>query len=301
MQLSAQQAPISPFLKTISVEIDRASWKGRYVFPSEFMQIKVRPQIDFASALLWTGVAALVQSVPRWWSAIRWAQTKYAYSLDDTPDLRLHRGMADLEKHHKSVLSDEWGVGVALEWLTNIFGYDAICHGETAVRQLRRMELLKDYPKKRKKIGPQKCPDFVAVTSDQRLHIIECKGTTQGRSIIKGAFKTAREQKYSIKFKNDAKFVSQRLSVGLAIANNPSAKGTTLYVEDPDELSQLSAGAYFVNDDAEPEEIERAVLACVLIERSALAGAFDVLRAASSDRPMEDIPTAGESMTSKAL
>src|SRR5215469_10368523 len=103
MPPSVQPSPANPLLKMIAVEIDRGSWKGKYAFPPELAQASILPQLDFGSALLWTGLAALVQSVPRWRSAIRWAQTKYAYSLDDTKDLRLHPGMVDLEKHHKSV------------------------------------------------------------------------------------------------------------------------------------------------------------------------------------------------------
>lgn len=269
-------------LKKISVEIDRSSWAGKYAFPGELKTASSYPDIDFASALLWMGVAPLVQTVSRWWTAIRWAQMKYAYAVDDISDLRLHPEMRELDKHQKSVLSDEWGVGVALEWLTNIFQYREICHGDAAVRELRRRKLLQGYPT-RKKIGPNKCPDFVALDAQRKLHIIECKGTTQGRSTITKAFKTAYEQKHAIRFKNDSAFVSQRLSVGLAVATNRRAKDTTLYVEDPDEERlPRSEGSYVIIDDAEPRQIEEAIFTSMLIEYSALAGAFDVLAAASS-------------------
>ena len=198
--------------------------------------------------------------------------------------------MWELDKHQKSVLSDEWGVGVALEWLTNVFQYLEICHGDAAVRELRRRKLLKGYPT-RKRIGPNKCPDFVAVDAQRKLHIIECKGTTKGRSTIKQAFKTAYEQKHAIRFKNDNAFVSQRLSVGLAVATNRRAKGTTLYVEDPEERLPRSEGGYVISDDAEPRQIEEAIFTSMLIEYSALAGAFDVLAAASSVYEDFDIGT----------
>ena len=282
MAIGTVQVPKNPLLKRIGVEIDRSSWTGQYAFPAELAIASSLTDINFASALLWMGVASLVQTVPRWWTAIRWAQAKYAYAVDSDSDLRLHPEMVDLEKHQKSVLSDEWGIGVALEWLTNAFQYRQICHGDIAVREFRRRGLLKTYPE-HKKNGHQKCPDFVALDPHKKLHIIECKGTTQGRSTIKAAFKTAYEQKHSIRFHNDGAFVSQRLSVGLAIASDPKAKRTTLYVEDPDESRRpLSAGGYFVADKVQPRQIEEAVLTSMLIEQSALAGAFDVLAIASA-------------------
>ena len=291
MSTGTPQTPGNPLLKRIGVEIARPSWTGQYAFPGELATASSFPTINFASALLWMGAASLVQTVPRWWTALRWAQTKYAYAVDDPSDLRLHPEMVDLDKHQKSVLSDEWGVGVSLEWLTNIFQYSEICHGDAAVRELRRRKLLKGYPA-HKKLGPQKCPDFVAMDDQRKLHIIECKGTTQGRSTIKRAFKTAYEQKHAIRFKCDSAFVSQRLSVGLAIATDRRAKRTTLYIEDPDEeRPPLSAGSYLVIDDATPQQIEEAIVTSMLIEYSALAGAFDVLATASTAYEEFDIGT----------
>ena len=127
MAAGTAQLPKNPLLKRIGVEIDKASWTGQYAFPGELAAAKSLPDINFASALLWMGVASLVQTVPRWWTAIRWAQAKYAYAVDSASDLRLHPEMVDLEKHQKSVLSDEWGIGVALEWLTNVFQYRQVC------------------------------------------------------------------------------------------------------------------------------------------------------------------------------
>ena len=58
---------------------------------------------------------------------------------------------------------------------------------------------------------------------------------------------------------------------------------TTLYVEDPDEKRLPSSrGAYVVKDDATAEQIEQAIFTSMMIEHSALAGAFDVLAAASA-------------------
>ena len=76
-------------LKRINVEIDQSSWGGKYAFPGQLKTASSYPTIDFASALLWMGVAPLVQTVPRWWTAIRWAQMKYAYAVDDISDLRV--------------------------------------------------------------------------------------------------------------------------------------------------------------------------------------------------------------------
>jgi len=80
MAIGTVQVPKNPLLKRIGVEIDRSSWTGQYAFPAELAIASSLPDINFASALLWMGVASLVQTVPRWWTAIRWAQAKYAYA-----------------------------------------------------------------------------------------------------------------------------------------------------------------------------------------------------------------------------
>jgi hypothetical protein len=271
-------------LKQIAVDINQASWKGTYPFPPELQAAKKTPTatINFASALLLMGLTALVKAVPRWQSAIRWAQVKYAYSVDHAADLRLHRSMAGLEKHQKSVLSEEWSTGIALEWLTDIFDYTAFAHADLVVRRLASLGMLVGSPS-HKKSGPTKCPDFIAVDSNRQLHIIECKGTVSGDGSIRQSFQQGRLQKGTIDFgQNDSTFVAQRLCVGVSIATGGDGGKTTLFVEDPPKASDGTSHVCTVKGDVTMAQIEQAILTSAVLEQAALAGAYDVLRAAET-------------------
>jgi hypothetical protein len=164
--------------------------------------------------------------------AIHWAQVRYLGIVNDaTSDLRLHSAAGELDAHQKTVLSDDWGMGISLEWLDRTFGYRLIEHGMSFLKRMERQGLATFESSARR--GPKKCPDFVGVDSTGKLHLIECKGNQQGRKALSDQLAAGRTQKQNVLFVNEAQTVAQRLVVGVAIASADSSWQTMIRVEDP--------------------------------------------------------------------
>lgn len=228
--------------KTLRLEIDRASWSSvlpKYKKSCPFAANQIAARIDFLRAMLWIGVMSVPIQIPRWWLASQWAVLRYIAAADHgNQRLRLHPAIDDLESHHKTVLSDDWGVGLSLQWLDARLKYKHIVHGAFAMRALRLAGLAR-YGKRRKR-GPSKCPDFFAVDRQSKIHLIECKGNQAGPSHIEKQFKHGRKQKRNIRFENES-LVAQRLLCGVAIASQRSSWESTLKVADPPPREEYSA------------------------------------------------------------
>ncbi len=79
-----------------------------------------------------------------------------------------------LDFHDKTVLNDDWGVGIALQWLAAPFKYKYVAHGGSAMKGLQAKQLATVV--KGKKKGPIRCPDFLAAHSQNKIQLNECKG-----------------------------------------------------------------------------------------------------------------------------
>src|SRR5260370_34534249 len=84
----------------------------------------------------------------------------------------------------------------------------------------------------RSKNGARKCPDFFAIDSLNKVHLIECKGNQESAQNTIEQFIRGRQQKRNIKFMDES-LVGQRLVTGLAIAGAGSDWESTLRIEDP--------------------------------------------------------------------
>jgi len=220
--------------KSVQLVIDRPSWSKtspRYRKTCPFSTNQTLARIDFLRAMLWIGVTSIPIQIPCWWVASQWAILRYVAAADHgTRRLRLHFAVDELESHHKTVLSDDWGVGLSLQWLAVRIGYKHVVHGGFAMQALRARGIAQFV--KRKKRGPFKCPDFFAVDVQDRIHLIECKGNQEGPSHIDRQFERGREQKQNVRFQNEG-LVAQRLLTGVAIAGQSSSWLSTLKVADP--------------------------------------------------------------------
>jgi hypothetical protein len=268
-------------IKRIDVEIDQASWltspQGKqHPFPAQLASQPVYHDLDFLRALLWIGVLSIPVRIPRWWLAIRWAQTRYLGIVDDaSPDLRLHAGAEDLDAHQKAVLSDDWGMGISLQWLDQVFGYSWLENGASFLKRLERRGIAQ-FQRPAGKRGPNKCPDFVGVDPGGMLHLIECKGTQGGRTALDDQLTKGRPQKHCVSFGNrELQHVSQRLVAGVAIATRESSLNTLLKIEDPPAPEPERAQYVVKADSAESlrEEVEIGSFARMLV----LSGESSVL------------------------
>ncbi len=174
----------------------------------------------------------------------------------------------DLDTHHKKVLSDDWGVGIALQWLSTRMRYKYIAHGAIVMDVLRARNVAQFVG--RKKYGPFKCPDFFAVDQKDKIHLIECKGNQEGPTHIDKQFIRGRQQKTNVRF-NDESLVGQRLLTGVAISSPTKKWPSTLKVADPSPDEDL--GYYNIEvKNAIPlvESLKKVVLMQGLISAGAL-------------------------------
>jgi hypothetical protein len=209
--------------------------------------------------------------------------------------LRLHEAVDDLDTHPKKVLSDDWGTGVAMEWLDARFQYQQVVHGMSAMRELQSLGVATFAGKKKR--GPQKCPDFLCEDSAGKLHLVECKGNQQGATASEDQFIQGRLQKANVLFTNE-QLVGQRMVTGLAIANPKSKWNTTLNLTDPPpEDSADNPGnkkPYFFITADQPDVIVAAMKRVTCLHGLLLSGFFDVAATvfptASKEQRVQDAP-----------
>jgi hypothetical protein len=184
----------------IEIVINQQSWQTsrpqfRKVCP--FPQTTMTSAVNFGRAMLWVGMMSVSPRMPQWWAASLWAVYRYFAAVDDkVPELRLHECIEDIDTNPKKVLSDDWGTGVAVEWLDSQFQYQYVGHGRNTMLELKRQGLTAYVGKKKR--GPQKCPDFFCIDPAGRYHLIECKGNqsgpvAEGRQVVRGRWRRSEQ------------------------------------------------------------------------------------------------------------
>ncbi|RSY88179.1 hypothetical protein DAH66_06310 [Sphingomonas koreensis] len=166
-----------------------------------------------------------------------WAWVRYLAAVTPDADLRLTKGFSNLDAHQKTILSDDFGMGVPMLWLNRKLGFDRICDGRYFVQRVAAT--VGATAVKVAKKGSFKTPDFVARDTSGVWHIIECKGTQSGHDYSTRQIGERRPfawggaaQKMSIKFPRN--HTGQRLVCGLSIGPHSGSFGTRLTIVDPE-------------------------------------------------------------------
>ncbi|MDO6591760.1 hypothetical protein Q4539_16065 [Yoonia sp. 1_MG-2023] len=183
-----------------------------------------------------------------------WAWVRYLSAVTPDPDLRLTNSFSELDAHQKTILSDDFGIGAPLLWLSERFDLDRIVDGRYFVEYLApRLGATQQRTAKR---GPNKTPDFVARDITGLWHVIECKGTQSGSGYSarqlgeEGPPRTGGiAQKHSIIF--PAGHTGQRLVSGLQIGV-PNGQPSRLTIIDPvsEDPFQVNEADMAIADDA---------------------------------------------------
>lgn len=211
--------------RTIDVHVDKSSWPGVGKipsFPAAFTAGSSSFNLNINSMLLIIGYLTTPTSVTGVSLAEFWAWVRYLAAI--TPrdrDLRLTRSYADLDAHQKTILSDDFGMGVPMVWLMKNLPLVDIVDGRYFLQRYGASHGA--YQHRTAKRGPNKTPDFVVRGHDGKWHIIECKGTQSGEAFRDSQIDSGISQKLSIKFPPG--HTGQRLVSGLSIGiedGNPS-------------------------------------------------------------------------------
>jgi hypothetical protein len=173
-----------------------------------------------------------------------WAWVRYLAAVSNETVLSLTTSFAELDAHQKTILSDDFGMGVPILWLCDKLSLAQIVDGRYFMQKIA--PLVGASQRRTAKRGPNKTPDFVARDISGRWHIIECKGTQSGSEFSakqlgsKGPPPTGGvAQKCSIKF--PVGHTGQRLVCGLSI-DVEGGRGSVLKIIDPEPDDPFEVG-----------------------------------------------------------
>ncbi|MDP5854934.1 hypothetical protein P3858_10215 [Pseudomonas aeruginosa] len=203
--------------RTIDVHVDESSWPGvgkTPSFPPAFTAGTNSFNLNINAMLLMIGYLTTPTSVTGVSLAEFWAWVRYLAAI--TPhdaDLRLTRSYADLDAHQKTILSDDFGMGVPIVWLIKHLPLVEIVDGRYFLQRYGARHGAHQH--RTAKRGPNKTPDFVARDRDGNWHILECKGTQSGEAFRNRQINSGVSQKLSIIFPSG--HTGQRLVSGLSI------------------------------------------------------------------------------------
>jgi hypothetical protein len=263
------------FDRTVQVYLDKSTFPKKKV-PAYLSAGTVH--INMLQALLMLGSVTVPGGTSVASPAIFWAWVRYLSALATHSDLRVTTPFTDLDPHQKTILSDDFGVAVTTQWLSDcVGGFQQVVDGRRFI--LNYAHLMTHRTPSAKKTGPRKAPDFVVLDAKGKWHVIECKGTQTSITHSIGQLGRAQEQKGAIAIKPTLKGTS--LAAGLYLASENSGKISTVTVYDPRADKPLIR---VQNTDLALRAARRVTTARYL----ALAG-FPLLALEAADAPTKDV------------
>ena len=253
-------------MKTIEVEIDTSC--GLTGIPSKLKTLLPHPPSWAADERLAFSMVAIATAPPSYVGftlADTWAHQRYFAAVDPVAtELRLRSEWDDLDPHQKTILADDWGVGFPLLYLQQKLDLFDIVGTDAWLKYLEKIVGKINIPKK--KNGPPKLPDYIAIDSALRLHAFECKGTQTSRAHLSKQIKSGVLQVSNLKStgalpsKMHSRFDSW-LVAGLYVPTSKAKAQPLLLIADPD-YSELAKAIERVGDEEKVLGTIRAVSLC---------------------------------------
>lgn len=212
------------------------------MFPNKFHAGNQTVSVNIPGVLLAIGYLTTPTSVVGVSLSEYWAWVRYLHAINPSSDLTLSDDFASLDAHQKTILSDDFGMGVPIYWLLDKLDIKSVSDGRYFIDFVAAS--VGATTKKTSKRGPTKSPDFVALDEQGKYHVVECKGTQSGTDyrskqfgtagLVKGGTATgAIAQKNTIAFPPDK--AGQKLACGLCLETSSSGLKSSLKIIDPDE------------------------------------------------------------------
>lgn len=223
--------------KQINLRIERATWPlppdpFSHPIPTEFIGLGPAISVDFRLALLHLGIITIPIDAPEASLSAYWAHIRYLTAPEPSMQpLALSRSWCRIDPHQKTILSDDWGMGMTTYWLQATLGLTGLCDGYYFMNRLKGRGVAR-YQSRRTRLGPSKSPDFIALDGQGLFHIIECKGTQSGARYLEGQIGDGFAQKRSLIFTPE-NLVAQRLVAGLHIGTYNGSEPSLLIIRDP--------------------------------------------------------------------
>ncbi|VVE42795.1 hypothetical protein PCA20602_04250 [Pandoraea capi] len=243
--------------RKLSVEIDRSTWPGpgiRPLFPKSFTGGSSSYDLNIPAMLMVIGYLTTPTSSTGVSLSEFWAWVRYLAAISNEPHISLTRSFSELDAHQKTILSDDFGMGVPMLWLFDKLSLTAVVDGRYFMQRIAAS--VGATQKRTAKRGPNKTPDFVARDVAGRWHVIECKGTQSGPEyslkqlgakglVLSGGV----AQKRSIQFPKG--HTGQRLVCGLDIDVEGGRTGVLRIVDpEPEDPFEIAASQLILAEDA---------------------------------------------------
>ena len=243
--------------RLIRITVKKRTWPPRGQlprFPKSFHAGHQLYDMNIPSMLLMIGYLTTPAATTGVSLSEYWAWVRYLAAFTDDNELRITSSFSSLDAHQKTILSDDFGMGVPMLWLGDRLSLELIVDGNYFLQKFGAS--VNAAQRRTAKRGPNKTPDFVAKDVQGVWHIVECKGTQSGidysnRQLgIAGPPPTGGvAQKRSIIFPPE--HTGQRLVCGLSIGTeNGSPSSLTIIDPKPEEPFVVSTNQMNLANDA---------------------------------------------------
>ena len=217
--------------RSVAISIDEDSWTtfGRTV-PTELRPLSQTHNHNILTTMLRLG--ALTTPIRARGLSLNsfWAYIRYFGAFSSDASLRLQPDFYNLDPHQKTILSDDFGVAFSMEFLRDKLSLRRMCDGLYFMKHFAQKRGL-TYANAPSVNGAQKCPDYICLGADGKIHLIECKGTQSGRTALRKQMERGIEQKNSINVIGPR--AGEKLVAGLLIKKNTARLGSELMICDP--------------------------------------------------------------------
>lgn len=225
-------------IRKVDLVVDRLTWpKPPQLpsFPPSFPLKSSTSNVNIQALLLLIGQLTTPPTTQGISLSEYWAYIRYLSAITNDSGLRLTEDFSKLDAHQKTILSDDFGMGIPMYWLKKRLNLKQIVDGRFFIDTVAAS--VGATATKTAKRGPNKSPDFVAIDGNGIWHVVECKGTQSGTGYrdtqLKGSQTNAGaiQQKLTIKF--PSAHTGQRLACGVALATENDPQITSLKIIDP--------------------------------------------------------------------
>ncbi len=228
----------------LKFEIDAATWpNGQPPAPLVHQSNVANITLDLDLALLNLGLITRPPTIYGFSLSDCWAWMRYFSAFQSGSPVRLRHEWTDIDPHHKTVASGDFGVGFGTLALSQLLQFQRYADALWVVNTLDPTRWQISGNKKR---GPNKSPDYIAYDNNNEISIVECKGSQSSIGALKQALHRGIPQKASLTALGGQQVIHQ-LAVGTFVPQFKSKETALIRVVDPegedsrDELKRYSS------------------------------------------------------------
>jgi len=212
--------------KQIAIEIDGSTWNSG--IPSAISKLPKKWSFDLGLALAHLALRSRPPGIHGFDLSDTWAILRYGYAFTTGLKFILRPEWIDTDPHQKTILSDDFGVGLTTYLLADKLG---------AVNFYDCKHFMKYFPNflstvnKGKKNGEFKTPDFIFTDGRGQLSLVECKGTQSSHYQLGKAMSRGLDQKSNVA--SGTRKLKHSLVMGAFIPQYNSKQYAKIQIIDP--------------------------------------------------------------------